>query len=151
MTMEEVYSDTRKLITKYRIVLTWWTFVREIPRLMISNMDVIYELLTYSDMPLCVVIEHVTPMKESLEKFINLCIGIQNDLEELEGKNAMIIKYHPHESLHKILTRIQVIEDSTRRQRRLNWIIPTFIFYHHGLGVGFEEKITLRCTRGFLD
>ncbi|GIY92404.1 hypothetical protein CEXT_43401 [Caerostris extrusa] len=83
MNKEEACSDARKLITKYRKLLTWWTFVREVPRLMNSNIDVIFDLSTYFAMPFNIFMNQVEPMKRSRKKCIALCSGIRNDLEEL--------------------------------------------------------------------
>ncbi|GIY24182.1 hypothetical protein CEXT_695301 [Caerostris extrusa] len=83
MDKEEACSGARKLITKYRKLLTWWAFVREVPRLMNSNIDVIFELLTYFDMPFHILMKHVATMKELLQKCIVHCVIIKEHLEEL--------------------------------------------------------------------
>ncbi|GIY25682.1 hypothetical protein CEXT_583861 [Caerostris extrusa] len=45
MNQELAYSSTVEIVTKYRKLLSWWTFVRVTPRLMHSNIDDIYDLL----------------------------------------------------------------------------------------------------------
>ncbi|GIY25710.1 hypothetical protein CEXT_584001 [Caerostris extrusa] len=83
MNKEEACSATLKLITKYRKLLTWWTFVRETPRLMNSNMYIVFEYLTYFYIPYRSFMEHLATVEESLEDYINQCIGIQKDLVKL--------------------------------------------------------------------
>ncbi|GIY24186.1 hypothetical protein CEXT_695321 [Caerostris extrusa] len=110
MNKEEACSATLKLITKYRKLLTWWTFVRESPCLMNSNMYVVFEYLTYFDIPFRPFMEHLATVKESLAGYINQCISIQNDLVKLcelvDGIMNMVVSYDSQSIYFPILYRI---------------------------------------------
>ncbi|GIY25692.1 hypothetical protein CEXT_583911 [Caerostris extrusa] len=158
MNEELAYSSAVEVIAKYRRLLSWWTFVRVTPRIMYSNIDVIYELSEVNNIPVDRIRKEMRKMKKIAKLSINLCIDIQRILKEIMSFIYMLIAevsiYSSEESNSVAFAYKKFIENSTGRQPPIkwDWIIPTFIFYYHGLGVGFEyvEDHLEMHARGFL-
>ncbi|GIY25708.1 hypothetical protein CEXT_583991 [Caerostris extrusa] len=83
MDEELAYSSAIEVIAKYRKLLSWWTFVRVTPRLMHSNIDVIYELLEVNNIPVDRIGKEMQKMKKIAKSSIIRCIDIQEILEAI--------------------------------------------------------------------
>ncbi|GIY92407.1 hypothetical protein CEXT_43421 [Caerostris extrusa] len=83
MDQELAYSSTVKIVTKYRKLLSWWTFVRVTPRIMHSNIDLIYDLLEVSNFPDDSIWEKIQKMEKIAKNSIKRCTVIQSGLRKI--------------------------------------------------------------------
>ncbi|GIX69632.1 hypothetical protein CDAR_305511 [Caerostris darwini] len=83
MNEELAYSSAAEVVAKYRKLLTWWTFVRVTPRLMHSNIDVIYEMLEVVNISDDSIRKEMRKMKKIAKNSINRCIDIQRNLRSI--------------------------------------------------------------------
>ncbi|GIY24188.1 hypothetical protein CEXT_695331 [Caerostris extrusa] len=91
MNEELAYSSAVEVVAKYRRLLTWWTFVRVTPRLMHSNIDVIYELLEVINIPVDRIRKEMRKMKKIAELSIDCCVNIQRFLVTITSSIYMYI------------------------------------------------------------
>ncbi|GIY74532.1 hypothetical protein CDAR_409901 [Caerostris darwini] len=83
MNQELAYSSTVEIVTKYRKLLSWWTFVRVTNRLMHSNIDLIYDVLEVSNFPDESIWEKIRKMKKIAKHSIKRCSVIQSGLRKI--------------------------------------------------------------------
>ncbi|GIY24184.1 hypothetical protein CEXT_695311 [Caerostris extrusa] len=102
MNEEQAYSSAIEVVAKYRKLLTWWKLVRVTPRLMHSNIDVIYELLEVINIPVDRIRKEMRKMKKIAKLSIHRCIDIQKILRSILSFIDMYIadvaSYSPEET-----------------------------------------------------
>ncbi|GIY25696.1 hypothetical protein CEXT_583931 [Caerostris extrusa] len=98
MNKEQAYSSTVKLVAKYRKLLSWWTFVKKIPHIMDSNMDVINELIKANNIP-SEIINKIRIMEQLSRVSVEDCMHMQVALEKLtsliESHITTVANYRP--------------------------------------------------------
>ncbi|GIX69612.1 hypothetical protein CDAR_305431 [Caerostris darwini] len=98
MNKEQAYSSTVELVAKYRKLLSWWTFVRKIPHIMGSNMDVINELIKANNIPI-EIINKIRIMEQSARVSVEDCMHMQVALDNLtsliESHITTVANYRP--------------------------------------------------------
>ncbi|GIX69626.1 hypothetical protein CDAR_305491 [Caerostris darwini] len=102
MDEEQAYSCAVEVVAKYRKLLTWWSFVKVTPRLMHSNIKVIYELIEVKNIPVDRIRKEMRKMKKIAKRSIFRCIDIQRILEAIRISiyiyMAEVKYYSPEES-----------------------------------------------------